>query len=82
MDHSRSAFLVIFAKYTLSSMNAAPASAPTVGMECPVCNELFNAAISARKPRLLACAHTFCTTCVGRFQIKNKTVSYVRLPSV
>jgi len=60
-------------------MNAVPASAPTVGMECPVCNELFNAAAPARKPRLLACAHTFCTECVGRFKVKDKVITYVSM---
>lgn len=56
---------------TLQSQASVPAA---VSIECSVCREEFGASIPARKPRLLACAHTFCTACVDKLRVLDNTV--------
>jgi len=48
-------------------------------LQCAVCLEQFDADVPARQPRLLACAHSFCTDCVGRLLVKQGSITYVPL---
>jgi hypothetical protein len=34
--------------------------------ECAICREEFSDELAARKPRLLSCAHSFCSECLEK----------------
>jgi len=64
---------------SLSSASAAgsySASKDPQGVRCTVCYENFSPTVPARQPRLLSCAHTFCTECVGRLPVARKSIRY------
>jgi len=43
-------------------------------LQCKICIENFSSSVKNRQPRLLSCAHTFCTECVGRLPLNHQSI--------